>query len=334
MAFSVFQDLFAEVDAATSVFVSDVVARLIVELTPVVTVGLSLAFIVYGLAIIRGAIDLPVMNFLGRAVQIGIITSIALAGGLYQARIAAAIQTVPDAFTQAILSDPSAVAANVIDAAGEKGLNRATEAFEKSALFSSDGIAYLVLAVIYGFSTAIMLIVGGGLILMAKFMLALLAAFGPMAILALLFEPTRQLFDRWMGQIVGAGLTIVFVGAIFGLLLSIYGRLMDGLDWGTTNIGWHMGGAIIITGVGVMVLLQASSIAAALGGGLSLGLLHEARAVRGMAGATARGARSAVNNRLTRAAVNNPATRAAASGVAAAGRRAVGYFKGARRDAA
>ena len=86
MAFSVFQDLFAEVDAATSVFVSDVVARLIVELTPVVTVGLTLTFIVYGLAIIRGAVDLPVMDFLGRAVRIGIITSIALAGAISYSR--------------------------------------------------------------------------------------------------------------------------------------------------------------------------------------------------------------------------------------------------------
>lgn len=137
-----------------------------------------------------------------------------------------------------------------------------------------------------------------------------------------------------MGQVVGAGLTIVFVGAIFGLLLSIYGRLMDGLDWGTTNIGWHMGGTIIITGVAAMVLLQVSSIAASLGNGLSLGILHEVRAVRGGAVAAARGARSVVNNPLTRTAVSNPATRAAASGVASVGRRAVGYFKGTRRDAA
>lgn len=334
MTFSVFQDLFAEVDDATSVFVSDVIGRLIAELTPVLTVGLTLAFIGYGLLIVRGAIDMPVMNFVGRSVRIGIITAVALAGGIYQAQIADAIRTVPDAFTQAILSDPSAVAASVIDAAGQKGLDRATEAFEKSSVFSANGMAYLVLAVVYGFSAAIMLIFGGGLILMAKFLLALLAAFGPMAILALLFEPTRQLFDRWMGQVVGAGLTIVFVGAIFGLLLSIYGRLMDGLDWGTTNIGWHMGGTIIITGVAAMVLLQVSSIAASLGNGLSLGILHEVRAVRGGAVAAARGARSVVNNPLTRTAVRNPATRAAASGVASVGRRAVGYFKGTRRDAA
>ena len=134
MAFTLFTPLFNKIDTATATFVSDISSNVIAAITPVVTVGLTLAFITFALLIIRGAVDMPVMEFLGRSVRIGIITSVALAGGLYQTQIASAIQSSPDDLAQALISSPTSgtTAASLIDGAAEKGFSKAQESFEKA----------------------------------------------------------------------------------------------------------------------------------------------------------------------------------------------------------
>ncbi|KAB2692453.1 hypothetical protein F9K79_22535 [Ochrobactrum sp. Kaboul] len=81
--FKIVEPLFNQIDFLTRTFVTDISSRIIAEITPVVSVGLTVGFITYGLLIIRGAVDMPVADFLGRCIRIGIIVSIAVAGGLY-----------------------------------------------------------------------------------------------------------------------------------------------------------------------------------------------------------------------------------------------------------
>lgn len=97
------------------------------------SVGLTVGFITYGLLIIRGAVDMPVADFLGRCIRIGIIVSIAVAGGLYQSTIADAIISTPDALALAISGNAGgASAANVIDLAAEQGADYVSEAFSEA----------------------------------------------------------------------------------------------------------------------------------------------------------------------------------------------------------
>ena len=77
MTFAVFKPLFDKIDTTTATFVHDIATRCVAEITPVVTVALILSFIAYGLLIMRGAVGMPVSEFLWKAFRIAIIVNIA-----------------------------------------------------------------------------------------------------------------------------------------------------------------------------------------------------------------------------------------------------------------
>lgn len=163
MTFAVFKPLFDTIDEATKTFVHDISTRCIVEITPVVTVGLTISFIIYGLLIVRGAVGMAVTEFLGKAFRIAIIVNIALAGGLYQSKIADLIQTLPNDLATALIVKPSQgeTAASLIDEAAGVGFDCAGMAFNKAGIFSFEGLTYCVIGVLVSLMTAVLVAVGG-----------------------------------------------------------------------------------------------------------------------------------------------------------------------------
>lgn len=330
MAFTLFTPLFTKIDTTTSTFVSDISSNAIAAITPVVTVGLTLAFITFALLIIRGAVDMPVMEFLGRSVRIGVITAVALAGGLYQTQIAGAIQSSPDDLAQALISSPTsgATASSLIDGAAEKGFTKAQEAFEKAGIFGDNGIAYAVYGAIIMLATGVLVAIGGAFVLLAKIALALLAGLGPLFILALLWQPTARFFEMWAGQVLNYGLLIVLFSTVFGLMMAIFTGYMEDLKFdGAMNLGYAIGGSVILAVAMALILLQLPSIASGLAGGVGLSYIHELRALRGMGGAAGRAA-GRVAGATYRSSGARAATNWTASKTAAGARSAVGYFKG------
>lgn len=338
MAFELFTPLFQKVDQTTATFVTDISSKAIAAITPVASVGLTLGFIAYGLLIIRGAVDMPVADFLGRCIRIGVIVSIALAGGLYQSEIANAITSVPDELAQALISNPTqgASAASLVDQAAGNGFDRASEAFEQAGFLSTDGLTYAFFGVIILLTTGILAAIGGAFILLAKIALALLAGLGPLFIIALLFQSTQRFFEQWAAQVMNYTLLIVLFAAVFGLMMTIFGNYMQDLKFdGAQNVGYALGGAIILSIASVVVLLQLPSMASGLAGGVGLGYLYELRAIRGGAGSAYRGGRAAARGamaapRVARNVASGAANMAtnAALGTAGAARAAAGYFRG------
>jgi type IV secretion system protein VirB6 len=340
MSFAIFTPLFQEIDQLTATFVTDLSAKAITAITPVASAGLALAFIAYGLLIIRGALDMPVADFLGRAIRISLITSIALAGGLYQQDIAGAITTVPDEMAQALMHDSvqGSSAAALIDTAAGNGFGRATEAFDKASFFSEEGFVYALFGCLILIATAVLVAIGGAFILIAKIALAILAGIGPIFIIALLFQPTQRFFEQWSAQVLNYALLIILFSSVFSLLMSMFGHYMADLQFdGIANVGYTLGGAVTFSLISIILLLQLPSIASGLAGGVSLGYLGELRAARGGAMRSARAVKGAYS--MARAAPG--ALVGAATGIrdgavsvarhsATAGRTAAGYFRGRR----
>ncbi|CCJ51900.1 type IV secretion system protein [Bordetella parapertussis] len=338
MSFQLLGSIFSQIDTVTQTFITDISSKAIAEITPVVSVGLTLGFITYGWLIIRGAVEMPVAEFLNRCLRVGIIVSIALAGGLYQSEIADAIVSAPDALATALISDPTqgSSAAQLVDQAAEKGFNYAGQAFDKAGIFSVQGIAYVGIWAVIMVATIALTAIGGAFILLAKIALALLAGLGPLFIIALLWQPTHRFFELWAGQVLNYGLLIIIFSAVFGLMMDLYGGYMDGakLD-GVQNASWTVGGAGIISAACLVILLQLPSIASGLAGGVGLGYMWELRAIRGGAGSAYRGGRTAA--RAARAAPGAARSAAvgatnmaktAAGGAAGVARAAAGYFRG------
>jgi len=324
VAFELFTPLFTKIDQTTATYVTDISSKAIAAITPVATVGMTVAFIAYGLLIIRGAVEMPVAEFLNRCLRVGIITSIALAGGLYQSEIASAITTVPDELASALISNAQAASSvgSLVDQAAGEGFARASEAFEESGFFSSDGLLYGLFGILILIITAIFVAIGGAFLLLAKIALALLAGIGPLFIIALLWQPTHRFFEQWTAQVLNYVLLIVLFAAVFGLMMNIFGDYMADLKFdGVQNVGYTLGGAVIISVVSIVLLLQLPSIASGLAGGVGLSYMSELLAMRRGASGASRVGRS----------VGHGASRVGRSvghGVARGAKAAAGYFRG------
>ena len=278
--FRLFTPLFAELDRISTVFARDVSSRVIVAITPVLAVGLTVWFIVWGILVMRGAVEQPVREFLGKVIRTALIVSVALGAGLYQRDVAEVIRTVPDDLAAAVaggeanvrfgadLLETGSVQAALIDRAAGQGLLKAEDAFEKGGLMTQQGIAFYTFGVLMLLATVVTVGVGGALILVAKVMLALLAGLGPLFIAALLFDATRRFFDRWIAMIATYALVVVLFAAVFTFMLAIFANYMSGvaLD-GNMNVAYGIGGALILTVVSVAILKELHHLAVGLGGG-------------------------------------------------------------------
>jgi type IV secretion system protein VirB6 len=278
--FRLFTPLFLELDRVTIAFARDVSGRVIVTITPVLAAGFTVWFVVWGILVMRGAVQQPVREFLGRVIRTALIVSVALGAGLYQRDIAEVIRTVPDDLAAAVAggeasvrfgADPLETAsaqAALIDRAAGQGLAKAEDAFEKGGLMTQQGIAFYTFGVLMLLATVVMVAVGGALILVAKVMLALLAGLGPLFIAALLFDATRRFFDRWVAMIATYALVVVLFAAVFTFLLAIFTNYMSGvaLD-GNMNVAYGIGGALVLTIVSVAILRELHLLAVGLGGG-------------------------------------------------------------------
>lgn len=329
MAFELFTPLFNKIDQITAAYVTDISSRAIATITPVVSVGLTVGFITYAMLIIRGAVEMPVADFLQRCLRIGIILSIALAGGLYQAEIADAIMKVPDELASALISRATDgdTAASLVDQAAQKGFDRASDAFTHAGFFSSDGLLYGLFGILILLATAVLTAIGGAFILMAKVALSLLAGLGPIFIVLLIWQPTHRFFESWTQQVLNYGMLIVLFSAVFSFVIQLFGDYMADLRFdGMQNVAYALGGALILAAVSVILLLQLPSIASGLAGGVGLSYMWEARLMT-------RGARAGFRAMRGTAQAGMAAGRgiaAAAAKVGPAARAVAGYFKGRR----
>lgn len=270
--YQLFIPLFSKIDTITASFITDMSERTIVAITPVITAGLTLSFVTYGLLIIKGAIDLAISDFLMRSVRIIIITGIALAGGLYQSDIADTIRTLPDELAASLIKDAdNAGVSSAIDKATGEGFHLAGEAFSKASFFKADGTLYFIYGVVILLTTSVFVAIGGAILLLTKLILAVLIGLGPLFIISLLWQPTSRYFELWVTQIVNYILLAVLFTALFSLMLSIYsGYVSDMKLDGEQNVSGSLGGVIVLSIAMIVVLIQLPGIAFALSGGISL----------------------------------------------------------------
>lgn len=271
--FRLFAPLFAEIDNVTRTFASDVSSRIVVAITPVVSAGLTLWFVVWGVLVMRGAVHQPVVEFLGKVIRTALIVSIALGAGLYQSRIAELVRTLPDDLAAVVSGGSGTGQAEVIDRAAGEGLGRAQDAWEKGTIMTQQGMAFYTFGVLLLLATVFMVAVGGATILTAKVILALLAALGPLFIAALLFDATKRFFQNWVAMIAAYTLVVVLFACVFTFMLAIFANYMNGVQLdGNMNVAYGIGGAVVLTIVSLIVLKEVHVLAMALGGGYTFGL--------------------------------------------------------------
>jgi len=254
---------FAQVDNLLVNVVARTAENAIVVALPFVTLFLTLSFIFYAFAIMRGVVEQPVMDFLGRALMIGIVTSIASLGGIYLSQIVPFLIEGPIDLAVAIVGNPATGAspseyyAETFDVSLNASITLGSRLFTAAADMSMvTGLIVILVSGILILAVVLLAAVGMTLIIVVKVAVGLLAAVGPLFILAYIFEPTRDLFKRWVSQLIGYFLLMLLFTVVIGGLINTLARWM-------MNLGLTLDtepGNLLAQAVAVLVFVLASLI--------------------------------------------------------------------------
>lgn len=254
------------VDAATATYISDTFANAAATIEPTFRTLLILSFILYGLAIWRGAIKSSAIEFVKRVVVIGIVYGMVFSWAIYNQYIVNFLTNGPDALAASMAGVTKGSIANTIS--DTQGL--CFDAMMNA--FAGDGyvMKYLIGALIFVASTVVVVYVGF-LMIVPKIALSILVALGPLAFLMLLFQGTRRMFDAWLQQCINFFLYIVFtvmlltlLGGIFNTAVSIIPSRPDEITLGTIVP------LVIVCFVLYLVLKQVPGISSAIAGGIQV----------------------------------------------------------------
>lgn len=271
MASEIFQDGFTSVDSVLTHYVTDTAAALMSTLQGSFYTLLLVYMALWGFSMMRGMIQEPVMDAAVRMVRLSIIVSLATNAGIYAGYVYDFLYNWPAELLGALQGGAAQNTAQLLDQMLDKGIGLAGQVWQTAGL---DNIGGYFQGAILWLVACVVTVIAAGLIIMAKMTLAVSLALGPLFIFGLVFEATRQYFDRWIGIAMTAGLTILLVGMSAGLAFKLVGA---GFDAGQLQADGNGGvvtlktmtPAFIYGLVAVFVMLGMPAIAGGLGGGVS-----------------------------------------------------------------
>lgn len=279
MGLQIFQPAYAFVDAKLDTLLHDRTSDVVAQVAGPFRLALVLYVLLYGVAILRGAISEPIIDFAVRSLKLAFLYMLATTVAYSTWVTGPLFHTLPATLTQAI----SGAAAPDVGSAFDQFFNRAAYLGQKIAQQATalDWAPLLMSAAVYVLG-ALAAALGFGIVLIAKVALALLVALGPIFIACALFDATRRYFFGWLSQAVNYLVLLALILTIFQMILSLVGD-----QWGAIDGQDPMAGGLLFLALsilGAIFFLQTPAIASGIAGGASAGLADFAAAASGLRG--------------------------------------------------
>ncbi|HET9239203.1 MAG TPA: type IV secretion system protein [Oligoflexus sp.] len=273
----VFQFIGETVKNATDAFVQPAATNLIFALQMLVLTGVTLYITITGYMIMTGAIESAFWTFAKQCLKIIIIAAFALTIDGYLGGVVDAINGLENGLSQALNStnQPASIY-QVLDQSLGKGLDIVAQCFQKSddaGVSFGSAIGWAIAGLIVATGTILMALLGGAVVIVAKFSLAVMFGLGPLFIVSLMFPATARFFDSWFSQVMNYIVTIVIMGFIMTFATKSFDVFVASADLSGTDILNPMFVSMQIgtlTGVLCWIILQATSMASGLAGGISM----------------------------------------------------------------
>jgi type IV secretion system protein VirB6 len=217
------ESIFLTVDKVTENYVYNGFSALVDQVNLVLAPLLILAVIFQGYKIWFSA-EMKLNDFWYFTLRIGLIEGIGLTWSTFSKLFMGTFQSIIDSFGSALLS------ANPIHIPGVSSINMSLQLTSNviglisSAIFGQAGIYHLSLF-FYG---SLVWCVGYAMVglamvemILAKFMMAALFTIAPIIAIATLFKPTRGMFDRWLGNLLGFTMLLIMISVMLGMTMGI-----------------------------------------------------------------------------------------------------------------
>jgi type IV secretion system protein VirB6 len=273
MTFQIFEPAYSFIDGKLDTFLNERATSVIAVVSGPLRAALVLYVVLYGIAILRGAISEPMMDFAVRSLKLAFIYMLATTVAYSTYVTTPLFHTLPDSLTQAI----SGAGAPDVGAAFDQFFSRAAYLGQKIGQTGSaiDFAPWIMAALVYVVG-AIAAALGFGVVMIAKVALALLVALGPIFVACALFDASRRFFFGWLAQAVNYVVLFALIITVFQLILSLLAQQWSGIDGQDPMAGGMLFVALCI--LGSIFFLQTPAIAAGIAGGASVGLADFANA--------------------------------------------------------
>lgn len=334
--FTFYSELFNKLNTALTSYISDVSTSIIGTIGPVAAQLLVLYFIIHGIALMRGLIEEPITDFIMRVVRLSLILGIALNVGYYNGQVVNFLWNSPEALASYV-SGNSYTGNNsmlFLDNLMSKVYDLGQVFWDYSSGMTSVDLGPKIVAILVWLAGLIVTAYGAFLFVLAKMALAVLLGIGPIFIMLLMFEGTKRFFESWLGQALNYLMVVVLTSGAVKLILTIIETYLPNATVVAGETG-SISAAIPAIGfsvIGALVMMQLSSVASALGGGVAVSTLGAGAALWSKAKGAAGGAKNLASGKTlsdmraqrraketnARWAANNPGTTAKAAGMSMA----------------
>ncbi|MCP2223613.1 MULTISPECIES: type IV secretion system protein [Bradyrhizobium] len=273
MAVNVFDSFLKEFEQPITAFVSTSVSNLATYIDGPLRTAVTLYVILYGFAVMRGAISEPIMEFAWRAMRIVVVVLLATNSSAFQQYVTSLFfDSLPKEIGNALAGSGLNTSSGApFDQLLSKGIDVANKIYDQAGI--TDVAPALIAGILLVF-VAVGSFLQFAILLYAKVGLGVVIALGPIFIALGLFEATRPFTEAWLRQLANFVILLVLVVALVGLMLTTVSGFIDRFGANAGTAGEMVVAAVAISavlGLSGYIALQLPTIAGGLaGGGASL----------------------------------------------------------------
>lgn len=282
--------LFTELDSSLqtlfTAFLEPSVNNLTGALQGVALLGVTLYLLFLGVTILLGAESTPIYTMLRTLTKIAFVAGISLSASGYQSVVVGTLKGLESGLVSTMQAVKAAGAtestdspeniARFLDQTMGVGFDRAKVCFElgidKGILSPGSALAWIFLGLIFGLSTAGLVVVGGAMVILAQFATTILFALGPLFVMCLMFPQTESFFYKWLGEVLSFVFQTVIIAAVLSFALVQFTSFAEGAKLQEDDILSPLYAALqvfVVAFVMVYLLIKAGPMGASLSGGMS-----------------------------------------------------------------
>jgi type IV secretion system protein VirB6 len=279
----VFQFIGQTVSNATDAFVTPAAQKVMFGIQMLILTGVTLYITLTGYAIAQGAVQSPFSVFLKQSIKIAIIAVFALTVDGYINGVTSAFGGLEEGLGSflsgtANTNGPTSIYA-LLDQSLGKGFEIVGHCFQRAdeAGWSfGSALGWAIAGLVVATGTVGVGLLGGSVVIVAKFAIAVMFAIGPLFVASLMFPITARFFDAWFGQTLHHTIVVVIVAVVMAFAMKAFNVFVDGADFSGNGDANPMFAALQIgtlTGILTRMILQIGGMAAGLAGGISMAAL-------------------------------------------------------------
>lgn len=265
--FGIFGPAHLYVDERLDGFLATGVSNVIAEVAGPLRAALVLYVLLYGVAILRGAISEPIMDLAVRALKLALIYLLATTPAYEPWVTEPLFHVLPETLARAVGGAPVGDAGQACDRFFGRAAYLGDKISDQATL--TDWSPLLVSGAVW-VCGALAAALAFGILMLAKVALAFIVALGPIFIACSLFEATRRYFFGWLSQAVNYLVLFALVLLLLELVLAFVADQWGAIDGEDAIAGGLL--FIALSLLGAIFFLQTPAIAAGIAGGASIGL--------------------------------------------------------------